>query len=322
MNKLTGQLLRFINKNSVRQFSVGTGQKIGFIGLGNMGAHMANNLLKNDHTVQVFDLNKEAIQKVVNNGGKVSTPLDIAKECDVIVTMLPSSPHVKKVYCDPSEGLLTAVRPGTLLIDSSTIDPGTAKYVAEEANSKDTIMVDAPVSGGVGGAEMGTLTFMVGGSESAFNRAKPILSNMGQNIVHCGDAGTGQVAKVCNNLVLGISMFAVSEGMNLGVKSGMDAKKLAGIFNTSSARCWSSDTYNPCPGVMESVPASNGYKGGFGVDLMKKDLSLALSASEDAKSAIPLGNMVHEMYGQISEGGNGKKDFGYAYEYIKNKALD
>merc|ERR1711860_310317 len=139
----------------------------------------------------------------------------------------------------------------------------------------------------------------------------------GQNIVHCGDAGTGQVAKICNNLVLGISMFAVSEGMNLGIKSGMDAKKLANIFNTSSARCWSSDTYNPVPGIIEGLPSSRGYEGGFGVDLMKKDLSLALAASRDSDSATPLGEMVHAMYGKISEDGNGTKDFSFAYEFIR-----
>jgi len=179
--------------------------------------------------------------------------------------------------------------------------------------------VDAPVSGGVGGAEAGTLTFMVGGPTGSFESARPYLAKMGRNIVHCGGAGAGQVAKVCNNMVLAISMIGVSEAMNMGIKLGMDPKVLAGIFNTSTARCWSSDTYNPVPGVMPNVPSSKGYKGGFGVDLMKKDLGLALEASKTAGVTIPFGELSYLIYKAISEQGNGLKDFSYVYEFLREE---
>jgi len=213
-------------------------------------------------------------------------------------------------------GIFENVRSRALLIDSSTIDPTAARDVAQQASGKGARMVDAPVSGGVGGAEAATLTFMVGGSVENFALARPVLALMGKNLVHCGESGTGQAAKVCNNLVLGISMVAVAEGMNLGIKLGINPKTLAGIFNTSTARCWSSDTYNPCPGVMDKVPASRGYTGGFGVDLMKKDLGLALQAANDAKAPLLLGTLSHELYDAISKEGKGKSDFSIIYQYL------
>jgi len=281
-----------------------------------MGGHMASNLVKAGFPVSVFDISKESVSHLVAKGATASSDLAGLARCDVIVTMLPASPHVRSVYTDPETGLLARVRPGTLLIDSSTIDPATAKEVAAQAQLRGAAMVDAPVSGGVGGALNGTLTFMVGGAPEAFQRALPVLQAMGKSIVLCGASGSGQIAKVCNNLVLGISMAAVSEGMSLGVKLGMDPKVLAGIINSSSGRCWSSDTYNPCPGVMPSVPASNHYKGGFGVDLMRKDLGLALQAARDSGSALPLGETTEKLYGEISREGNGKKDFAYIYQHI------
>ena len=181
-------------------------------------------------------------------------------------------------------------------------------------------MVDAPVSGGVGGAEAGTLTFMVGGSAAAFARVQPLLAKMGKNIVHCGDAGTGQVAKVCNNVVLGMSMAAVAEGMSLGVKLGMDPVKLAGIINTSSGRCWSSDTYNPCPGVMATAPASRGYTGGFGTALMHKDMGLATDAARAAGQYMPLAELTQQLYAQVMAEGNSGKDFSYIYEFLNKHA--
>jgi 3-hydroxyisobutyrate dehydrogenase len=292
---------------------------IGFIGLGNMGGHMAINLLKAGHEVAVFDVVPENVQRLTEQGGQpMETPAELAAACDTIITMLPSSPHVKEVYGK----ILPAVREGALLIDSSTIDPTSAREVATQAQEAGAEMVDAPVSGGVGGAEHGTLTFMVGGQDAVFGRAQPVLQAMGKNIVHCGDNGTGQVAKVANNLILGISMMAVSEGMNLGVKLGMDPAKLAGIINTSSGRCWSSDTYNPCPGVLPGVPASNDYQGGFGVDLMKKDLGLALMAAKDSNSALPLGSLTDQIYAEISKQGGGKKDFSYAYQHLAGRKFD
>jgi 3-hydroxyisobutyrate dehydrogenase len=283
--------------------------KIGFIGLGNMGNPMARNLVKAGHKLAVFDMSAAAIEKVVATGAKAAASVaDAGKNVDMVITMLPSSPHVRDVHLGAGE-LLASVNPGTLLIDSSTIDPHTARDVAAAAAQRSIVMLDAPVSGGTGGAEAGTLTFMVGGDAAAFETAKPILAKMGKNVVHCGAAGTGQVAKICNNLILGISMIGVSEAMNLGASLGIDPKLLAGIVNTSSGRCWSSDTYNPYPGAMENVPASRGYTGGFGVDLMLKDLGLAMDAARQTKQATILGAMAHQLYQTWSAMGSGGKDF-------------
>ncbi|MEO8385667.1 MAG: 3-hydroxyisobutyrate dehydrogenase, partial [Betaproteobacteria bacterium] len=206
-------------------------------------------------------------------------------------------------------GILSGVPPGVLLIDSSTIDPHTARDVAMDARAHGNNMVDAPVSGGTGGAEAGTLTFMVGGEVADFEKAKPILQCMGRNIVHCGGAGNGQVAKICNNMMLAIEMIATAEGMALAAKLGMDPKIFAGIANTSSGRCWSSDTYNPYPGVLENVPASRGYTGGFGADLMLKDLTLVTEAAKAAKQPVMLGAAAQQLYQMHSAMGNGALDF-------------
>jgi 3-hydroxyisobutyrate dehydrogenase len=289
-----------------------------------MGGHMAANLLKHGHALTVFDMSSQATAKLVALGArKAASPAEVASNSTVVITMLPSSPHVKEVYTSANSGILQAVRKGCLLIDSSTIDPATAREVAAQAHRIPGVhMVDAPVSGGVGGAEGGTLTFMVGGSVAAFDLAKPVLACMGKNIVHCGDAGTGQVAKVANNLVLAISMIAVSEGMNLGTALGMDASKLAGIFNTSSARCWSSDTYNPYPGVMSGVPSSRDYSGGFGVDLMLKDVGLAMDAARTAGVLqSPMGQQAQQLYQQVSKLGLGNKDFSVVFQVLQQANL-
>ena len=283
--------------------------KIGFIGLGNMGNPMARNLVKAGHDLAVFDVFPEAIAKLVAAGATAAASIaDAAANAEIVITMLPSSPHVRDVYVGAGR-LLASVPPRTLLIDSSTIDPHTAREVATQAMQRNIIMLDAPVSGGTGGAQAGTLTFMVGGDMAAFETARPILAKMGKNIVHCGAAGTGQVAKICNNLILGISMIGVSEAMNLGAVLGIDPKLLAGVVNTSSGRCWSSDTYNPYPGAMDNVPASRGYTGGFGVDLMLKDLGLAMDAAKQTKQATILGAMAHQLYQTWSAMGSGSKDF-------------
>jgi 3-hydroxyisobutyrate dehydrogenase len=206
-------------------------------------------------------------------------------------------------------GLIESVAPGTLLIDSSTIDPLTAREVEMDARGKNCAMVDAPVSGGVGGAEAATLTFMVGGEKADFEAARPILQCMGKNIVHCGGPGNGQVAKICNNMMLAIEMIATSEGMTLATKLGMDPKVFAGIVNTSSGRCWSSDTYNPYPGVIDGAPASRGYTGGFGADLMLKDLTLVTDAAKSARHPVLLGALAQQIYQKHSVDGNGAKDF-------------
>ena len=283
--------------------------KIGFIGLGNMGNPMARNLVKAGHELAVYDVFPEAIEKLVAAGSKAATSVaETAKNAAVVITMLPSSPHVREVYT--GSGLLLAnVSAETLLIDCSTIDPHTARDVAAIAAQRKIVMLDAPVSGGTVGAEAATLTFMVGGNTAAFEIAKPLLEKMGKNVVHCGAEGTGQVAKICNNMLLAISMIGVSEAMNLGASLGIDPKLLAGIINTSSGRCWSSDTYNPFPGVIETSAASRGYSGGFGVDLMLKDLGLAMDAAKQAKQSAILGSLAHQLYQTWSAMGSGGKDF-------------
>ncbi|GBC56462.1 3-hydroxyisobutyrate dehydrogenase [Stutzerimonas stutzeri] len=283
---------------------------IGFIGLGNMGAPMAHNLLKAGHQLSVFDLNAAAVENLVGAGAlPVDSPTAIAQgNAELIITMLPAAPHVKSVYLGEN-GLIASARAGVMLIDCSTIDPHSAREVAKAAAEHGNPMLDAPVSGGTGGAAAGTLTFMVGGSDADFDRAQPILAAMGKNIVHCGAAGNGQVAKVANNMLLGISMIGVAEAMALGVALGMDAKTLAGVINTSSGRCWSSDTYNPFPGVLDNVPASRGYSGGFGSDLMLKDLGLATEAAKQVRQPVILGALAQQLYQSFSAQGHGGLDF-------------
>lgn len=297
--------------------------KIGFIGLGNMGSPMANNLLKAGHELFIFDLVQASVKKLVDqHPGKVSAlsaPKEVAAAgLDLIITMLPAAVHVKSVYLGP-DGVLANVSTQTALIDSSTIDPQTAREVAAIAAAQGNVMLDAPVSGGTGGAEAGTLTFMVGGDEAEFTCYKNIFNAMGKNIVYCGGSGNGQVAKVANNMLLGISMIGTAEAMSLGVSLGMEPKVLAGIINTSSGRCWSSDTYNPFPGVLENVPASRGYTGGFGSDLMLKDLGLAAEAAKLAKQPIPLGSLAQQIYQTFSLQGNGGLDFSAIINLFRKK---
>jgi 3-hydroxyisobutyrate dehydrogenase len=274
-----------------------------------MGAPMARNLLKAGHSLIVFDVVQRNVDALTAAGATSAASAKLAAaRADLVITMLPSSPHVKSVYLG-EDGVLVGVPSGVPLIDSSTIDPHTARDVAAAAAKRGNPMADAPVSGGTGGAESGTLTFMVGAEHSLFERIRPILAQMGKNIVHCGDSGTGQVAKICNNLLLGISMIGAAEAMNLGASLGIDPKVLAGIINTSSGRCWSSDTYNPYPGVMENVPAARGYTGGFGTDLMLKDLGLAADAARQAKQPVPMGAMAQQLYQLWSSRGAGGQDF-------------
>ena len=284
--------------------------KIGFIGLGHMGNPMCRNLLKHGHTIKAYDVVPELLKKLAAEKGvePATSGQDAARGVEVLITMLPSSPHVRAVYLGEN-GVLAAAKPGAPLIDCSTIDPLTAREVAMDARAKGCPMVDAPVSGGVGGAEAGTLTFMVGGEAKDFEAARPILQAMGKNIVHCGGSGNGQVAKICNNMMLAIEMIATSEGMTLAAKLGMDPKVFASIVNTSSGRCWSSDTYNPFPGVLENVPASRGYAGGFGADLMLKDLTLVTDAAKSAKHPVMLGALAQQIYQKHSVDGHGGKDF-------------
>jgi 3-hydroxyisobutyrate dehydrogenase len=282
---------------------------IAFVGLGHMGGPMARRLLKAGHSLTVFDVDQRSIDALTGAGATAAASArQAASMADLVLTMLPSSPHVKAVYLG-EDGVLAGVRAGIPLVDSSTIDPHTAREVAAIAARRANPMADAPVSGGTGGAEAGTLTFMVGATAALFEHIRPILLHMGQNIVHCGESGNGQVAKICNNMLLGISMIGVAEAMNLGVALGIDPRLLAGIINSSSGRCWSSDTYNPYPGVMDNVPAARGYSGGFATDLMLKDLGLALDAAAHAKQIVVLGAVARQLYQMQSARGAGALDF-------------
>lgn len=283
---------------------------IGFLGLGNMGGPMARNLLKAGHRLSVYDLSAAAVAGLVEAGAQpAASPVEIARAgVEAIITMLPAAAQVRQVYLG-DDGLLAHVPAGVLLIDSSTIDPMSAREVAAAAARNGNPMVDAPVSGGTVGAAAATLTFMVGGSEAQFQQAQPILSAMGRNIVHCGASGNGQVAKVANNMLLGISMIGVAEAMSLGVALGMDAKVLAGVINSSSGRCWSSEVNNPFPGVLENGPASRGYSGGFGTDLMLKDLGLASDAAKQVRQPVILGALAQQLYQASSLRGQGSLDF-------------
>ena len=284
--------------------------KIGFLGLGNMGGPMAANLLKAGHSLVVFDLNEKSVAPLLALGAtRADGPQALAAGgVEMVVTMLPAAAHVKAVYLG-EKGLLAAVPPGVMLVDCSTIDPHTAREVAAAAAAQGNPMVDAPVSGGTGGAEAGTLTFMVGGSGDDFATVRPLLAQMGKNIVHCGGAGNGQVAKVANNMLLGISMIGAAEAMALGVALGMDPKVLAGVINTSSGRCWSTEVYNPWPGVVDSAPAGRGYTGGFGSDLMLKDLGLATEAARLVRQPVVLGAVAQQVYQSFSLQGHGGLDF-------------
>ncbi len=283
--------------------------KIAFIGLGNMGAPMALNLLKAGHGLAVFDLNAQAVDALVKAGARAAASAkEAVGDAEWVITMLPAAAHVRAVL-NAEDGVFAGIQKGVTIIDSSTIDPASVREFAALAAARGNGFVDAPVSGGTGGAAAGTLTFMVGGSAAQYEAVKPVLSGMGKNIVHCGDTGTGQVAKICNNLVLGVTMAGVAEAMSLGEALGIDPKVLGGIINTSTGRCWSSDTYNPYPGVIETAPSSRGYTGGFGVDLMLKDLGLATDAAKATHQPAFLGALAQQLYQSLSSGGDGKLDF-------------
>ncbi|GAB5094751.1 3-hydroxyisobutyrate dehydrogenase [Caballeronia sp. HLA56] len=282
---------------------------IGFIGLGHMGGPMAANLLKAGHAVTAFDLSAPALDAAKAAGATLAArPSDAVRDTEVVITMLPAAAHVKAVYLG-DDGVLAGVKAGVPLVDSSTIDPATAKFIGAAAAEHGNPFADAPVSGGVVGAQAGTLTFMVGAEEALFETLRPVLAGMGKNMVRCGETGTGQIAKICNNLLLGISMIGVAEAMKLGETLGIDPSKLASIVNTSTGRCWSSDTCNPYPGIVETAPASRGYSGGFGADLMLKDLGLAVDAACGAKQPVFMGALAQQLYQSMSQQGLGGLDF-------------
>ena len=291
--------------------------RIGFIGLGNMGLPMAQNLLKADHQVEGVDVNPAAVEKLKAAGGaSVETAKVAAGRADVVITMLPSGKEVREVYLG-SGGIVANANSGTLLIDCSTIDVASARAVAAEAEKKGLLMLDAPVSGGVGGATAGTLTFMVGGSAQAFVRAESILQKMGKTIVHAGGAGNGQAAKICNNMILGVSMIAVSEAFVLAEKLGLDHQKLFDISSKSSGQCWSMTTYCPVPGPVPTSPANRDYQAGFTAAMMLKDLKLAQDAAKAAGAKTELGADAARIYSAYVDSGEAGRDFSGIIRFVR-----
>jgi 3-hydroxyisobutyrate dehydrogenase len=284
-----------------------------------MGGPMAQNLIKAGHSVLGVDMSADAVERLVAAGGQAAANAGAAAaEADIVVTMLPSGREVNEIYLG-ADGIIAHALPGSLLIDSSTIDVATARNVAASAEAKGMWMVDAPVSGGVGGAQAGTLTFMVGGPDQAFDKARPILEVMGKTIVHAGGSGTGQAAKICNNMVLGISMIAVSEAFVLAEKLGLDAQKLFDISSKSSGQCWSMTSYCPVPGPVPTSPANRDYQAGFTANMMLKDLNLAQEAARGARAATPLGAGAAAIYQQYVEGGEGGRDFSGIIRFLRGE---
>lgn len=283
--------------------------QIAFIGLGNMGLPMARNLLKAAFKVSAYDLQEEALQALVADGGHAAQ--SAAQACagaDVVISMLPASRHVEGLYLGDS-GLLAQLPAGTLVLECSTIAPDSARRVHQAARERAIEMLDAPVSGGTAGAAAGTLTFMVGGNPVCLERARPYFSVMGSNIFHAGPEGAGQVAKVCNNQVLAVQMIATAEAMAMGVANGLQPAVLAEIMRQSSGGNWTLEKYNPWPGVMPQAPASRGYTGGFMAELMSKDLALAQETALASGNSTPMGALALHLYRLLTKQGMGKQDF-------------
>ncbi len=291
---------------------------IAFIGLGNMGAPMAGNLVRAGHAVSGFDLSPAAIEAAQARGVNISaSAAEAVAQADVVVTMLPSGRHVLGALAGEG-GLLAQAKAGTLFIDSSTIDVASARAFHEAAAQAGHKSVDAPVSGGVGGAEAATLTFMAGGENAAFAAARPYLELMGKKIVHCGGAGAGQAAKICNNMILGISMIAVSEAFVLAEKLGLSHQALFDVASTSSGQCWSLNTYCPVPGPVPTSPANRDYVPGFAAALMLKDLRLSQDAAGEAGAATPLGAAATSLYTQFAESGHEGVDFSGIINWLRD----
>jgi 3-hydroxyisobutyrate dehydrogenase len=295
---------------------------VGFIGLGNMGGPMATNLVKAGHAVTVFDLVPEACAQLADAGARVADSAAGAVEgADYIISMLPAGKHVAAVYTgtEESPGLLSLLDSSVTVLDCSTIDAATAREVGEAAAELGIGFMDSPVSGGVAAAAAGTLAFMCGGEAATFGKARLILQDMGKNIFHAGPAGAGQVAKACNNMVLAIHMIGTSEALEMGARNGLDPAVLSEIMLASSGRNWSLEVYNPYPGVMETAPASNGYQPGFMVDLMVKDLGLAMDVADGCDFSNPMGQLARQLYVEHQEAGNGPRDFSSILEKLRER---
>lgn len=292
---------------------------IAFIGVGNMGGPMARNLLKANHKVTAFDLSDTVLAPVIKAGAaKAASANEAVNGADVVITMLPAGQHVRSVYLD--NGVLAFAKKGALLIDSSTIDVDSARAVHSAAEKAGFLFLDAPVSGGTGGAEAGTLTFMCGGSNAAFEQAKPVLEKMGKKIAHAGGPGAGQAAKICNNMMLGISMIGTCEALALGEKLGLEAQALFDIMSTSSGQSWSLTTYCPVPGPVPTAPSNRDYTGGFATALMLKDLKLAQTAAQSVGANTPLGAEAAQLYSLFAALGNAGMDFSGIIRMLQGKA--
>lgn len=310
--------LSLVKTASKRLFSVSStnNARVGFIGLGNMGQHMAGYVQKGGHPLVLYDTNPESYKKF-QNAEIASSPAELASKVDRVITMIPTPKDVLQVYLGEG-GVVSGAKKGTLLVDSSTIDPGTAKQVEAAAKKNGLEFVDAPVTGAVPGARGGTLTFLVGAEQANFDTIKPLLQTMGKNIIHCGPVGAGQVAKICNNMMLAITMIGTSETLNLGARLGLDPKLLTQILNISSGRSWVTESYNPAPGIGDAaLPSNNQYNGGFGVKLMAKDLTLAQSIAVESQSPTPMGALAAQIYRIMTNNGFGDKDMSFPYQFLK-----
>lgn len=293
--------------------------KIAFVGLGNMGGPMAANLVKAGHEVHVFDLSEAALKHAVEAGAvAASSAIEAAEGVEFLITMLPAGKHVESVLVT-QDALFDRLSKACLVIDSSTIDAETARRLAATGAERGIRFVDAPVSGGIAAAAGGTLAFMVGGETAAFEQARPVLECMGKNIFHAGDAGAGQLAKACNNMLLAIHMAGTVEALNMGINNGLDPKVLSEIMLKSSGRNWSLEVYNPVPGVQENSAASRDYEGGFMTDLMCKDLGLAMDASQSSRSPVPMGSAARGLFNLHQAKGHGKLDFSSLFKLYQPK---
>lgn len=289
---------------------------IAFIGLGNMGGPMAANLVRKGETVTVFDLVPDAVKQLEDIGAlAAASPQEAVKNADVVVTMLPAAQHVKSLYFGDA-GIISHAKTGALFIDCSTIDAQSAKEVGSAALNAGFAFIDAPVSGGVAGAAAGTLTFIMGGDEAAVERAKPVLKHMGANLFHAGELGAGQIAKLCNNMLLSVLMAGTSEALQLAIANGLNPKVISDIMLQSSGCNWTLQKYNPCPDVMENVPSSNQYQGGFMVKLMNKDLSLAMEAAQQVGATTPMAATAQALYRMHQLQGNADRDFSSIFELL------
>lgn len=296
--------------------------KVAFIGLGNMGGPMALNLHRAGFEVSGFDLSADVRDGLRSQGLPIAASVEqTVPDAEIVVSMLPASQHVEALFlgAGTAPGLLERIAPGALIIDSSTIAAETSRKVAQAGASRDIAVIDAPVSGGTAGAVAGTLTFMVGGAVEALERARPVLEAMGSTVFHAGEAGAGQTAKICNNMLLGILMIGSAEAIALGVANGLDPKVLSEIMRKSSGANWVLEKYNPLPGVMESAPASRNYAGGFGTALMLKDLELAQQSATSVRASTPLGGLARQLYASHALAGHGALDFSSIIKLFRSR---